>query len=363
MTKKMKKIIIIALSVVVGLLLVGVGILWANSPGRLKPLRDENGKEIGGALSEKTFVEIGGVRQGFFMRGENPESPVILFLHGGPGSPELPFLLPYEREERLEKYFNVCYWEQRGAGISYCGGGLDDISIDRFVEDTREMTLYLRERFGVDKIYLIGHSWGSYLGAKTIQKYPELYAAYIGIGQVTDQRLSERLAYDHMLAHATETGDKKALRQLGKFNRAAADFPTIGYITSSARTPLMSKYGIGVTHEPISIAKIAKDVLLFPGYTLGEKIDYIRGMAYSTYNVFPQVLDDNLFVSSCRFDVPVYVIQGKYDYQVSCALAREWLEGVEAPTKEFFMFDNSAHSPNIEEPEKFVRVVCEIASK
>lgn len=343
---------------------IGFVVLAICSPGKLEPLKNSGGDEIAGALAEKTFVEIGGIRQGIFIRSENPENPVILYMHGGPGTPELPMILPHETGERLEKYFTVCYWDQRGAGMTYDSSITPaDVTVERFVEDTREMTEYLRECFGKDKIYLMGHSWGSYLGVKTIQKYPELYAAYIGIGQVTDQRESEHLAYDYMLTRATEIGDKKAIAELSRFDRRSADFPTMDYMLSVARTPLMNKYHIGVTHAPISTAEIAKQILFsFGGYTVGEKMKYVRGMAFSQNVVFPPVLEDNLFHSARRFDIPVYVIQGKWDYQVSQVLAEAWLGEIEAPAKGFFEFENSAHSPNAEEPEKFVRLVREMAA-
>ena len=177
--KKVFKIFGITLLSIIGILLIGLIVLAVNSPGKLEPLKDKKDKEIDGSLAEKSFIEIGGILQGFFIRAENPENPVILFLHGGPGSPELPMLIPYEVSERLEKHFTVCYWEQRGAGISF-SNSIDPatMTITQMVEDTRQMTVYLQRRFNQDKIYLIGHSWGSYLGVKTIEKYPELFRIY-----------------------------------------------------------------------------------------------------------------------------------------------------------------------------------------
>ncbi len=363
--KKTFRILGISLLSIVGIAVVvavvGAIVLWANSPGELDKLKDPNGVEIPGALSEKTFIEIGGMRQGFFLRGEDPQNPVILFLHGGPGSPELPFLIPYEKAGRLEKYFTVCYWDQRGAGMSFDGSITPaDATLDHYIEDTRQITEYLRERFGQEKIYLMGHSWGSWLGVKCVQKHPELYSAYIGIGQVTDQLRSERLAWDYMLAHARETNDQKAVRQLEQFDPSAADFPSVDYLMG-ARTALMNKYHIGITHSDISMGDMAGAILSFGGYTFGEKIKYLRGMAFSSKEVFPIVTDDNLFVSARRFDIHVYIVHGGWDYQVSHNLAKEWFEAVEAPRKGFFTFADSAHSPNIEEPEKFVRIVRDIA--
>jgi pimeloyl-ACP methyl ester carboxylesterase len=362
--KKVFKILGITLLSIIGVLLIGLIVLAANSPGKLEPLKDREGKEIVGSLAEKSFIEIGGIRQGFFIRAENPANPVILFLHGGPGSPELPMLIPYEVSERLEKYFTVCYWDQRGAGMSY-SSSIDPATMTtaQMVEDTRQMTEYLQRRFNQAKIYLTGHSWGSYLGVKTIEKYPENYWAYIGIGQVTNQIESEKLAYDYMLRHATEINDKTAVKNLQKFDKNAADFPNQDYMMT-VRSSLMNKYGIGFAHEEtLSMLDMVKLILSFKGYTLSEKVKYIKGMILSQTTVWEDVVKDNLFVSSTAFQVPVYITHGKYDYQVSYALARAWLDKIEAPRKAFFTFEKSAHGTIMEEPEKFVQIMREIAAK
>jgi pimeloyl-ACP methyl ester carboxylesterase len=350
---------------ILGILLIGLVVLAINSPGKLKPLKDKEGKEIIGSLTEKNFIEIGGIRQGFFIRAENPENPVILFLHGGPGSPELPMLIPYEVSERLEKYFTVCYWEQRGAGMSF-SKSIDPatMTITQMVEDTRRMTEYLQRRFNQEKIYLIGHSWGSYLGVKTIEKYPENYVAYIGIGQKSNQLESEKLAYDYMLQHAIEINDESAVKNLQKFDKNADDFPQKNFDYMQLRSLLMNKYGIGFAHEKtLSMIDMAKMLLSFKGYTLSEKANYLRGAMFSITTLWDSAVEDNLFESSTIFQVPVYITQGKYDYQVSYTLAREWFDKIEAPQKVFFTFENSAHGTIIEEPEKFVQIVREIALK
>jgi pimeloyl-ACP methyl ester carboxylesterase len=361
--KKIFKILGITLLSIIGILLIGLVVLAVNSPGKLDTLKDSEEKEIAGSLAEKSFVEIGGVRQGFFIRAENPENPVILFLHGGPGSPELPMLIPYEVSERLEKYFTVCYWEQRGAGISF-SNSIDPATMTtaQIVEDTRQMTEYLQRRFNQEKIYLIGHSWGSYLGVKTIEKYPENYIAYIGIGQVSNQIESEKRAYDYMLQHATEINDESAVKNLQKFDKNASDFlRNFDYILT-VRSPLMNKYGIGFTHkETPSMIGMAKLILSFKGYTPSEKANYLKGMDFSQTALWDDVIEDNLFESSTTFQVPVYITHGKYDYQVSHTLAREWFDKIEAPQKAFFTFENSAHGTIIEEPEKFVQIIREIA--
>jgi len=359
MIKKSIRIFLLSIATV---LLIGLFYLWINSPGKLEPLSDASGKIIPHAIAEKSEIEIGGIRQGFFIRSENPANPVILYLHGGPGSPELPMIIPTESDERLEKYFTVCYWDQRGAGMSY-SKSIDPstMTIDQMVQDTHEMTEYLQRRFKKKKIFIMGHSWGTYLGVKTVERYPDDYSAYFGIGQVTNQLESERLAYDYMLQHATEIGDKNNIAKLSKFHKLAPDFPNRKYLRS-VRSNLMEEYGIGIMHKNTSMLSIAKFILLFKGYTLSEKMNYIRGMSFSSKYVFPNMISDNLFESSKSFKVPVCLISGKYDYQVSYTLAKKYLDVIKAPEKRFYTFENSAHSPNMEETEQFVYTIRAFAT-
>jgi pimeloyl-ACP methyl ester carboxylesterase len=361
--KRVIKIIGVALSSIIGVALIVVAVLAVNSPGKIEQLKDKDGNRIANSLAEKQFIEIGGMRQGFFLRSENPENPVILFLHGGPGTPEFAMQYPYEMPERLEKYFTVCYWDQRGAGMSF-NNSIDTatMTLEQMIEDTRQITEYLKRRFKQEKIYLMGHSWGSYLGIKTIEKHSENYLAFIGIGQVTNQAESEKLAYDYMLHHAMEINDRPAVKNLEKHNRNASDFPSMEYI-GTIRMSLMNKYGIGIMRDNISMARLLKDILFFNGYTLVEKIRYTQGMPFSMAHLWDYVISDNLFVSSNSFQIPIYIVHGKYDYQVSHSLAYEYFEIIDAPEKLFFTFENSAHSPNIEESEKFVQIIRSIASQ
>ena len=111
------------------------------------------------------------------------------------------------------------------------------------------------------------------------------------------------------------------------------------------------------------MAAMVKDLLFFKGYTLSEKINYFQGMLFSNKHLWGYVVGDNLFLSSTSFQVPVYITHGKFDYQVSYTLAREYFEIIKAPEKSFFSFEKSAHSPNGEEPEKFVKVLQDIKRK
>ncbi|MDR1798255.1 MAG: alpha/beta hydrolase [Clostridiales Family XIII bacterium] len=307
-----------------GIAMTGLLAVLVNSPGTPEPLRDGQGDVI-------------------------------------PGTPLLQFISYLEGEERLEKYFTVCYWDQRGAGMTYTGStDPGTMTVEQMVEDTRVVTEYLKERFGRDKIYRLGHSWGSYLGVKVIEKYPEDYLAYIGVGQVSDQTESERLAYAYMLERARDEGDGDVIEKLGRFDPVAEDFPSLEYLVK-ARTGILNRYGVGHLHQGLTFRDILKTFFVFKGYTLREKVNWFRGADFSMIHLFPVLLDDDLFASSAAFDVPFYVVQGKYDFQVSRVLAEEYLNAVTAPKKGFYECAHSAHSPNMEEPEVFIGILREIA--
>ena len=323
-------------------------------------IKDDAGKIIKAGISEKIYMDVGGIRQGMFLRGMDTSKPVLLFLHGGPGSPELAMGMNTEGERKLAKFFVVCYWDQRGAGMSFSSKiNQETMTVSQMIEDTKEVTLYLQKRFNKDKIYIMGHSWGTYLGIKTISKYPELYYAYMGMGQVTNQKKSEILAYHYMLEEAKRRKEAKAIQRLQAFDVNDASFPPMKYI-QGIRSKLMNEYGIGVMHENASMSKMLKDMIKFKGYTLKEKMNYMRGLLFSQKLLFPNIIEDSLFVSSKSFNIPVFILHGKYDYQVSHDLAKEYYESIDAPRKGFYTFEHSAHSPFWEEPEAFAVALREI---
>ena len=90
-------------------------------------------------MTEKIFIEINGVKQGMFIQREDDAKPVLLFLHGGPGMPE--FFLTRRYPTGLEEYFTVCWWEQRGSGLSYRAGlPPETMTVEQLIADTLAVT-------------------------------------------------------------------------------------------------------------------------------------------------------------------------------------------------------------------------------
>lgn len=310
---------------------------------------------------EKIFTTINGSEQGMIMQYDDVTKPVLLFLHGGPGSPSFIFfeqaILP------LYKLFVICHWEQRGAGISY-HKDIDPTTMNsqQLIDDAASVTHFLLEKYQKEKLFLMGHSWGTFLGIQLAQQHPELFYAYIGIGQVNNQLASEQAAYDYMLATAKASGEQKDVKKLLAYDRNSPDFPSQQYLFG-VRSELMNKYHIGLTHQEMSMWKFFfLPLLTTKTYTFKEKFKQIKGGTFSR-SMFNEVLTTNISEKIQRLDIPTYFISGKYDYQTSQIEASLLFQKLDIPAGKFILFEHSAHSPLFEEPERFLEEIKQIINK
>ena len=346
-------IVISILSACIGML---VGVLRLLSPGKPKPFNDENGKPLPGSISEKVFVTINGVQQGMFIKSRDATHPVLLYLHGG--MPE--YFLTQRYPTGLEDAFTVVWWERRGSGLSYSPNvPPETMTLEQFIADTLALTNDLRQRFGQEKIYLMGHSGGTFIGIQAAALAPELYWAYIGMSQMANQLTSEWLCYEYMLQQFKEQGNRSMVRKL----EAAPVTMTGGTpetYTASLRDTAMHRLGIGTTHDMKSVVTgiILPSFVHNPEYTLGEKVNTWRAKAASGVSLlWDTILATDLAKQVPELDLPVYFLHGIYDYTCSYTEAKAYFEKLKAPVKGFYTFEQSAHCPIFEEPEKALNIL------
>ncbi len=326
-----------------------MGALKLLGRGRPKSLLDENGRALPRSISEKAFTDINGVRQGMFIQSKDAANPVLLCLHGG--LPE--YFLTERYPTGLENEFTMVWWEQRGAGLSYSPGiPPETMTLEQFIADTLSVTSYLRNRFSKEKIYLMAHSGGTFIGLQAAARTPELYHAYIGVAQTVHQLKSEILAYEYMLGRFKETGNTRMVRKLEAAPVTMTGGTPDAYL--AVRDRAMHRLGVGTTHDMTSVLSgVFWPSLRSPQYTLSEKIKMWRGKHLSGVSVlWDEMLATDLAERVTELALPVYFFHGIYDYTVNYQLAKDYFEGLEAPLKGFYSFDRSAHSPVLEEPEK-----------
>ena len=291
-----------------------------------------------------------------FIKRKDSTNPVLLYLHGG--MPEYFLIQKYPTD--LENYFTIVWWEQRGSGLSYCADIPQETStLELMISDTKEVTNYLRKRFGQEKIYLMGHSGGTFIGIQVASRAPELYHAYIGVAQMSNQLKSEVLAYDYMLEKYRENGNTKMVRKL----EAAPVTMTEGMPDAYRvlRDPAMHNLGIGTTHNMRSvISGIFLPSLICPEYTLIEKVNIWRGKSRAGISIlWADISTADLSKQVPELKLPVYFFEGIYDYTCSYTEAKSYYEKLKAPIKGFYTFEKSAHSPLFEEPEKMLKILRE----
>ena len=343
----------IALYIIIAICLL-IGILYL-MPAFTKPIKDKQGHVVPGSIASLEKVNIGSTQQWILIRGENINNPVILFLHGGPGTSEMCLLRKYTSE--LEKHFIVVSWDQRGAGKSYPAiHSESDMKIERFIQDAHELTEILRQRFNKQRIFLAGHSWGSVLGVLTVNKYPEIYEAYIGIGQVANMLENEQRSYDYTLEQAGKANDRAIARKLTSFGRPPYSGDWQKKTVTQRR--YLGKYGgefYGSSKGAFPV--VIKTLICSTEYTLRDKVNFFRGIFGSMRLLWPELLTVDLEKQVPALKVPVYFLLGRHDYEAAFIPAERYFNMLEAPKKELIWFENSAHMLNIEENKKFEEVM------
>ena len=241
---------------------------------------------------QETFkLRIGGIDQWVYARGQDRANPVILFVHGGPASPMSAAMWMFQRP--LEEYFTIVHWDQRGAGRTFLEADPDSIAdtihIDRYVDDAIELALQVRERYHKRKLILVGHSWGTVVGMKAALKRPELFHAYVGIGQVINTQDNERLSFEYGLAEAKRHGNAEAIRELESIAPYPGDQPiTRDRIIIARKWPQF--YG-GLTAFRDSSDYYFNAGKLSPEYSASDVAAIDKGSLFTLGRILPEFLD------------------------------------------------------------------------
>ncbi len=322
-------------------------------------LRESHRIEAPG-IDQMELVEIGGIQQALYFRGEDTANPVILFLHGGPGSPEMPFMHTFQYE--WEEDFTVVQWDQRNAGKTYYANDpdavLSTVTADRVLEDAHEVTGYIKQKLDTDKIVIMGHSWGSVLGTMLVQTYPEDYSAYIAVGQMVNMIDNERVGYEKVLEAARAAGNQNDVAAL----EALAPYPEEDFDVSfnnkiSTLRGYQIKYGLGTGLELETVLP----VLVSPYYSLSEMMYFLSVDAQKYQGDLMRFLLEDYDARNygTEYSIPVYYIMGENDYQTPYPIAEAFFEEITAPVQHFFSVPDAGHFTMLDNKTEFDRILLE----
>lgn len=310
------------------------------------PVRDSNGGIMALEVQKTLEVRLNGTVQRIYEAGERADNPVLLWLDGGPGGSEVAWVRRYLGP--LHRHFTVVCWDQRGTAGSFAAGrGEGALEPERFVEDTLALSRYLADAYGQRRIYVAGHSWGSIIGVRAVQREPELYAAYIGIGQQVKGIENDRIGWEMVRQGALRQGDEDVVALMDRngpppYDQGEQYFDLLSRLYRySPRPPDMDRFDSSL-------------MFTAPEHSLLDRINLIRGLLRGVKEVYPRVARVNFEAEVPSLSVPVYLANGRYDLTCVAALAEEWFEALEAPQKELLWFERSGHESCYTESEFFM---------
>ncbi|GKX67579.1 alpha/beta fold hydrolase [Inconstantimicrobium mannanitabidum] len=302
------------------------------------------------------YVSINGIEQFLFHLGTSYDNPVMLYLHGGPGSAES--LLTGAFQEKWEEIYTVVHWDQRGAGKTLTQNPNKLPTIDLMLQDLYEVVQYLKKKYSKQKIVLLGHSWGSILGSLFIKKYPEDIAYYIGAAQVIDIVENEKVGYNKVKELIEQADDKRSLKKLegiGEYPGNKIDFGKEFLKKCNVVRKLQGKYKIGLELRfSIWIA-----MLKSPIFNFLDIISFIK-IPKANENVLKFLVNFDLCNESLEYRVPIYYVLGGCDWQAPYIIAQNYFEQINAPYKKIYIIPNAGHFLMLDQPGLFFDTLSEI---
>jgi proline iminopeptidase len=309
--------------------------------------RDANGRPVANSIAVVERWRVNGIDESVILRGRDLSNPVLIWLHGGPGSSETPLLRVMNGA--LEDHFTVVYWDQRLAGQSLdpVAPYPESLTVAQMVDDLDVVVDRVLMRVGHHKVILVGHSWGTMLGVLYASQHPEKVAAYVGIGQMTDKAKAETLSYNFALEQAQRRGNAKAIADLQRIGT-----PPYGNEQMFTERAWLEALG-GVNYGDMSLLRMIWIGVRVPESKGRDIWAVSHGGVIGTKLLESQMLSTNLDRSYTSFQVPVFIGAGRSDHVTDAGLAYQYFERIVAPQKGFMWFERSGHNPHFEEPAKF----------
>lgn len=295
------------------------------------------------AIHEQGFVSIGGIEQWITIKGAHSDNPVVLFVHGGPGNAMSAYA--DSLYGGWEKEFTLVQWDQRGAGRTYSRSGpgiASTLTLDRMAQDGVEVAEYLIQHLHKQRIVLVGSSWGSLLGVTIVKRQPKLFYAYVGTAQLVNMSENLTASYQRVYEQARELADQLAIEELDGIGappwKSVARWRTFRKWRNDFQRRLATASAVPLVRSPeyASPQDLADD-------EAADDLSFAHFNFVGTSMTGP-LLDVDLKELGSIFSIPVYVIQGGVDLNAVPEIAREYVEWIKAPAKQFIVVPKTGHS-------------------
>lgn len=316
-------------------------------------LRDLDRISTPEGIEEVEQLDVNGSKQWISIRGLNRANPVLLVLHGGPGSALMGMMWAYQKP--WEDFFTVVNWEQRGVGKNFNPGDSARLGAtlapEQLAQDAAVVAQHIRQKLGKQKIAVMGFSYGTSIGPRLVQMHPDWFSVYLGVGQMSNEN-NETIIYNEVLARAKAANDTRIVHELDSI----APYPPTDRKPNYREMNMIRRYGALFNGNWYG----KKDLNLYyalpawgPDYTLEEAANVGPAMGWMGRHLVdgrngerPQIVD--------HFEVPVVIFGGRNDLMTTYAGARAFFDQITAPKKQFVTFERSSHFIMFEEPGRFL---------
>lgn len=283
-------------------------------------------------------VEIGGIKQWIGVKGADDSKPLLLFLHGGPGFSSRNYASKFIRY--LQKDFIIAQWDQRETGItSHWGPYSDSLTVDIFHKDTEEVISFLLKKFSKEKIFLVGFSWGGFLGLHFANEHPELLHAYISVSSMIHQDKSEQLTLELLQEKADNSVDRIARDEISKISIPFDSWEAL-YFQRKWTAEFLNKEKFNPKQKKV-----------------------FQQWSEKWWKVFIEASKVNYFEMVPVIDCPIYFFIGKNDFIANYLVTENYFKDLKASNKQIIWFEQSTHEIPTDEPKKFSEELIKISDK
>lgn len=313
-------------------------------------------RPIPGGVAKLYSTNINNSNQWLLERGYSVDLPILLILHGGPGSTDM--WLSETCNAKLEEHFIVVNWDQRGAGKSFDKkADPKHLNIGQFVDDAQVLIDHLLKKYDQPKLYLLGQSWGSALGWRLSQLIPQKLHHYIGVGQITNMEESEIRSFQFVLEKARQEDNRKAIKELESLTMPKPGIEIAPFKPLMAQRKWLAWYG-GMVKGQKKLSFLTKYLMSSKEYSLWDVIKFVKGTQVSIENLWQEIIELNLFEEECKVEVPVTFVVGTHDHTVAADLTKQFFKQIVSPSKNLIEVD-TAHMANLSATEEYSKsIIC-----
>lgn len=304
-------------------------------------------------IDEAKFININGAQEWITIRGQNKDNPVILFLHGGPSEANSPFVEFYTL---FEKDFVFVQWDQPGAGKTYIQAGSNQpkLTIESMAADGIAVAEYVENELHKPKIVLIGQDWGGVLGVRMIEQRPDLFAAFVGTGQIVGMAGTQDVLYEYAMSHATAGHDEKMLAALKQLGPPPYNLERYGQFEDCCRNPFWPPDDVA------AINRMRGMLVVSPSLSLVEVSGWTKGLRTGEKELDTMLMTmEDLRKAHTAFSVPVFFIQGEDDNVTPTSLVADYVSKIQAPSKKLDIVPGAGHFVLWTHPAEFLNFLCE----